>query len=317
MIRFLIILLFPFFTFGQSLVKEIEGFINNKEYTKAEKGLFNYNNTPSKDIRTIEVIGDAYAQKKQWEKAVFIFEYLIKVDAKNANYHYKYGEALGRYALMNNKIFALFTMNEVKREFLLAAKLDTTHINARWALVVFYTELPGIFGGSIRKALSYTEELQILSPIDGYLSKGYVYEYDNEIDLAEKNYKKAINVGGSITCFNKLISFYKSNNEPKMAISTIEEAYKKLQLNSLNYRIGEVSVEFEVELDKGKNGLIKYIENYSSADNYTVEWANLRLAQIYKLERDKRNALKWINKALELESNFEPALKEKALILNI
>ncbi len=317
MIKYLLILLFPFLTLGQSIVEEIEGLIKNKEYTKAERLLAIYNNTQPDGIRELEIIGDTYVQQKNWKDAVFVYAQLVKEDAKNANYHYKYGQALGRYALSNNKLLALFTMNEVKEEFLLAAKLDATHIDSRWALVVFYTELPVIIGGSIRKALAYAEELQIISPVDGYLAKGYVYEYDEEVGLAEENYKKAIEVGGSLTCFNKLISFYKKNDEPKKAISIIEEAYEKLQLNTLNYQLGEVSAAFNLELEKGKKGLINYIENFSSVDEYSIKWAYLRLSQIYKHKGDKVNALIWIDKVLVLYSDFEPALKEKTLILNM
>ncbi len=290
MIKYLLILLFPLIAFGQTQVQE---------------------------IKALEDLGNTYVQQNKWEEAVLIFEKLVEVDINNANYHYKYGEALGRNALSNNKIFALFMMNEVKEEFLIAAKLDSIHIDSRWALVVYYTELPGILGGSIRKALAYTDELQIISPVDGYLAKGYVYEYEEEVGLAEENYKKAIEVGGSITCFNKLITFYKENYEPKKAISIIEEAYMELHKDTLNYQLGEVSATFNIELYKGENSLKKYIDNLSSEDEYSIKWAYVRLAQIYKHKKDKVNALNWINKALKISPDFDPALKEKNLILNM
>lgn len=290
MIKYLLILLFPFFAFAQTQVEE---------------------------IKALEDLGNTYAQQNKWEEAVLIFEQLVQIETKNANYHYKYGEALGRNALNSNKLVAFFMMNDVKEEFLIAAKLDATHIDSRWALVVFYTEIPGILGGSIRKALSYTEELQLLSPVDGYLSKGYVYEYDDETKLAEENYKRAIEVGGSITCFNKLISFYKNNKEAQKAISTIEKAYNKLNINNLNYQIGEVSAVFNIDLKKGEEGLLKYIENFSSEDEVSIEWAYLRLAQIYKHQENKVNAIQLVNKALTIKPEFELALKEKNLILNM
>ncbi len=317
MIKYLLILLFPFFAFGQTVIEEIEGLINSKEYTKAETILTRYLNTYSSETRALELLGDTYALQNDWEEAVLIFEQLIQVETKNANYHYKYGQALGMKALSNNVFFALFMMNEVKEEFLLAANLDSTHIDSRWALVVYYTELPGIIGGSIKKALLYTEELHTISPVDGYLSKGYVYEYDNEDELAEENYKKAIEIGGSITCFNKLISFYEKNNEPKKAIFIIEEAYSNLKLNVLNYQLGEVSAVNNLDLEKGKNCLLKYIENFTSEKGIPIEWAYFRLAQIYKHQKDKVNALKWINKSLVIQSEFEPAIDEKKLIVTM
>ena len=290
MIKYLLILLFPIFAFGQSQGEE---------------------------IKALEELGNAYTKQNNWEEAALIYEKLVEVDIDNANYHYKYGEALGRSALNSNKIFAFFMMNDVKEEFLIAANLDTTHIDTRWALVIYYTEIPRILGGSIQKALSYTKELQLLSPVDGYLSKGYVYEYDDETKLAEENYKKAIEVGGSITCFNKLISFYKKENEAQKAISTIEEAYVILNINALNYQLGEVSAVFNLDLEKGEKSLKKYIEKFSSEDEFSLEWAYLRLAQIYKHKEDKLNSLQSIDKALTIQPEFELAHKEKKLILNM
>ena len=111
-------------------------------------------------------------------------------------------------ALSISKLKALGIIGDVKRSFLKAAELDPNHIDARWALVELYVSLPGIVGGSNSKALKYANELQKLSKVDGYLAKGYVYEYDDKPELAEKYYKLAIKVGGSVTCYEKLSNFY-------------------------------------------------------------------------------------------------------------
>ena len=92
----------------------------------------------------------------------------------------------------------------------------------RWAMVELYMQLPGIIGGSKKKSLKYANELENLSKVDGYLAKGYIYEYDNELKLAENYYKKAIIVGGSLTCYDKLTKLYEAENQPIKAIANIE-----------------------------------------------------------------------------------------------
>ncbi len=77
-----------------------------------------------------------------------------------------------------SKLSALTMIGDIKGAFLKAAKLDPKHIDTRWALVEFYVQLPGILGGSIKKSLKYADQLQQLSVVDGYLAKGYIYEYD-------------------------------------------------------------------------------------------------------------------------------------------
>jgi tetratricopeptide (TPR) repeat protein len=240
---------------------------------------------------------------------------LVEFNPNNANYQYKYGGALGMKALSVNKFEALSIIGDVKKAFLKSAELDPEHIDVRWALVELYIQLPGIIGGSKKKALKYAEEIQQLSIVDGYLSKGYVYEYDNEPDLAERYYKKAIEVGGSVNCFEKLTNLYNTENQPEKAIANMEQAYEKHNLNNLHYQIGKVSADYNIELNKGERCLKRYIENHSSKDGVPVEWAYFRLAQIEKNRGNKTKALNWIDKALAIREGFDQAKEEKEKIL--
>ena len=51
-----------------------------------------------------------------------------------------------------SKFAALGMLDDVENAFLTAAKLDSKHIESRWALVEFYLQIPGILGGSEKKA---------------------------------------------------------------------------------------------------------------------------------------------------------------------
>jgi hypothetical protein len=89
-------------------------------------------------------------------------------------------------------------------------------------------ELPGIVGGSEAKARKYSNELATLSPVDGYLSKGYISEYFKRYEDAEKNYLKAIEVGQSKTCYQKLADLYKNKmNSPEKAKQILDLYHKK------------------------------------------------------------------------------------------
>ena len=220
-------------------------------------------------------------------------------------------------ALEVNKFKALGIIGDVKYAFLKAAELDPTHIDVRWAMVELYMQLPGIIGGSKSKSLKYADELEQLSKVDGYLAKGYVYEYDKEPELAESYYKKAIKVGGSLTCYDKLTNLYESEKQPKKAIVNIEKAYEKHNKNHLHYQIGKVSADYNIQLDKGERCLKMYIENYSAKDGVPIEWAYYRLAQIHKHRKNKQEALNWIDKAIEIRSDFKQAKEEKEEILSL
>jgi len=315
--KFILTVFLPFLTFGQSLYNEVDEMFQNKQYSKAEVVLNTYLNDSPNDVKALELLGDTYALQEKWEEAIIVFKQLVEEDSSKANYHYKYGGVLGMKAINTNKITAFFLVDDIEEELKLAAKLDPKHIEVRWVLIDFFIQTPNLVGGSKTEALKYAEELEAISLVDGYLSKGYIYEYSEEPILAEKYYRMAIEIGGSITCYQKLTSFYENQDRPQEAISNIEKANEKLSRNSLNYQLGKVCANYNLELEKGVMCLLKFIDNYSVKDGVPLKWAYLKLAQIYKHKNDKRNALKWIDKSLANQSNFKSALEEKKLILEM
>jgi tetratricopeptide (TPR) repeat protein len=247
--------------------------------------------------------------------AISYYEALVQDEPSNANYHFKYGGAMGLKAMSISKIRAVAYIGDIKHELEQAAKLDPKHIEARWALVEFYIQLPGIFGGSENKAIDYATELGKISKVDGYLANGYIAEYTDRPKDAERYYKKAIEVGGSPHTYEKLSNLYEKNNQPKEAIVTNSEALKKHKRNQLNYQIGKISAQYNLEPEYGIECLSQYLANYSIKDGVPKDWAYYRLAQIYKNLGKKEIALTWINKALIDRTDFKEAQQEKSLIL--
>lgn len=312
--KFLLLLLFPIFVFGQSELNTIDSLIKEKQFIKAEKAVIDFLKNHPNNLKAVEFLGDALSYQKKWDDAIVQYKKLVKAQQNKANYHYKYGGALGMKALSVSKLKALSIIGDVKKAFLKAAELDKNHIETRWALVELYMQLPGLFGGSKSTSLKFANELEVLSQVDGYLAKGYIYEYDDEPELAEKYYKMAIDVGGSLNCFNKLTNLYENQKQPQKAIQNIEAAQKKHQRNALHYQIGKVAAEYNTQLEKGEQCLQTYITNYSAKDGVPLAWAYYRLAQIYKHKNNKEEALKWIDKAIINLPKIKVFQEEKANI---
>ena len=302
--------------FTQEKLDEIETLFEQKQFKKAETEITNFLKEHSDNNRAIELLGDAYGYQKKWDEAIIQYKKLVESKPNIANYHYKYGGVLGMKALQN-KFKALGFIGDVKNAFIKAAELDKNHIDTRWALVDLYMQLPGIFGGSKSKSLKYAQELENLSKVDGYLAKGYVYEYDDEPELAETYYKMAIHEGGSLTCFNKLTTLYETENKPQKAINNLEAAQDKHQRNALHYQIGKVAAEYNIELEKGEQCLQTYLKNYSPKDGVPKAWAHYRLAQINAHKNNKETALKHIDLAIAQLPKIKPFKLEKAKILNL
>ena len=235
----LLLLLFPMIVISQPTIQKIERLIEQQKLSEAEILAVDYNNHNPLDLSTIELLGDVYGHQKKWDEAIIQYKKLVDTEKLNANYQFKYGGVLGMKALTVNKFKALPIINQAKTAFLTAANLDSTHIEVRWALVKLYMQLPGIVGGSKRKSVIYAQELESLSKVDGLLAKAYINEYDKKPLVAEFYYQKAVEVGGSPHCYDKLISFYLSLDEFNKAILTIEDAYRKHRQNNLMYQLGE------------------------------------------------------------------------------
>ena len=127
----------------------------------------------------------------------------------------------------SNKFVALSMIGDVKSAFEKAISLNPKHIEARWALIELYLQLPGIVGGSERKANRYAEELYKISPVDGYLARGKIAEYFYRYKEAEKHYSSAFRIGKSSATYQKLADLYKNKlRQPEKALLLKKEFEK-------------------------------------------------------------------------------------------
>ncbi|MDC8005607.1 tetratricopeptide repeat protein [Aureisphaera galaxeae] len=288
-----------------------------EEYQKAKALFETYLENHPDHAKTREYLGDIASYAKDWDTAIDYYEGLVEEDDTNADYHFKYGGSMGMKALEISRIRALSYIGDIKRELEKAAKLDPNHIEARWALVEFYIQLPGIIGGSEKKAIRFANQLAKISPVDGHLAQGYIAEYSKRPEDAEKHYKDAITVGGSVHTYEKLSNLYETTDQPDKAIRTIETCLKVHDRNALRYQIGKIAAQYNLDAELGINCLQKYIENHSVSDGVPKDWAYFRLAQIYKNIGEKETALQWIDKALRDRPDFKEAKEERQVILGL
>lgn len=315
--RQLLFLLIPSVILGQTSFEDAVSLFDQQDFDQARVAFSEQLKKAPDNLKVIEYLGDIAGHAKDWDTALEHYKQLVETEPENANYNFKYGGVLAMKALEVNKFRALAYIGDIKNHLQLAAELDPNHIEARWALVELYMQLPGIIGGSEERSLSYARELSEISPVDGWLAKGYIAEYSDRPEQAEKYYKKAVEVGNSPHTYQKLTDHYEKYGKPKEAIETARTALKKHQRNSLNYQIGKISAQYNIDPNYGIESLHAYIENHSVRDGVPRDWAYYRLAQIYRNIGNKQLALNWINKALEERADFEQALTEREQILDM
>lgn len=220
-----VFLLFPILLCSQSFEKGEKLFVDGK-LDQAQPILENYLKSNPSNLKTIEYLGDISAYNKLWDKAVAYYKKLKTLKPNEANYYYKYGGALGMKASEVSKLKALGMIGEVRSSFEKAIALNSKHIEARWALIELNLKLPGIVGGSEAKAIKYSGELREISPVDGYLSHGHIDEYFDRYTSAEQQYKRAVLIGGSKVCYQKLADLYKNKMKQPDKANKVWEDYK-------------------------------------------------------------------------------------------
>ena len=290
-----------------------ETYFANKEYEKAEPYFETYYAANPADLKTIEYLGDIAAHKEDFDESLKYYKLLVDAVPKNANYHYKYGGVLGLKAFTVNRLKALTMLGDIKEHLGAAAALDAKHIDARWALIEFYIQIPRIVGGSEKKAQEYANQLLAISRVDGYLANGYVAEYSDRDEDAKRYFLQAVKVSEGVACYAPDMAH--NDAEGVIALNDIlAEHQKDITANRLHYQLGKVSAQYNLKLDEGITCLSHYISNHSRADGVPKRWAYLRLAQIYRQKGNKEAALKWVRLALKDKPNFDDALEEEERI---
>jgi tetratricopeptide (TPR) repeat protein len=200
----------PMMMWSQSNFSKAEKLFEAGKYDQAQPLFESFLKENPSHLNTLEYLGDIAGHGKSWDKAIVYYRKLKQLKPSEANYYFKYGGVLGMKARESNKFKALGMIGEVKESFEKAIELNPKHIEARWALVMIYIQLPGFVGGSESKAIKYSNELLKLSPVDGYLSRGQIEEHFKRYTAAEQQYKKAIDAGSTKLGGQMLANLYKN-----------------------------------------------------------------------------------------------------------
>ncbi|MBW2962236.1 tetratricopeptide repeat protein [Mesonia aestuariivivens] len=212
---------------AQDSFEKGEKFFKNKDWDLAKSEFQEVNYASTYYLKSQEYLGDIAAQQKKWDQALNFYKYLVEEDPDNANYNFKYGGALGMKALEISKMRATFYISDIKYYLKKAAQLDVKHIKTRWALVELYIKLPSLLGGSSAVAYNYAEQLQEINEVEGWLAKGFIAKEEGNYSLAEENFKKALKVETSLTCYKKLLELYLNHTKENLKAKRLLEEAKK------------------------------------------------------------------------------------------
>ena len=250
-------------------------------------------------LETLEILGDLYFSNGKWEQSLNFFKKLVNICPKNANYHFKFGGVLAILAREGSKLKALGYLNQAKKAFSSAETLDPNFIQLYWAQVELYTQLPTFLGGSYEKAWFYSNKIEALSKIDGYFSKAYIYQQNEDLENFEYFTNKGVDELFNLECYE-----------------TDEQITNNCFFNNnINYQIGIGFNLFKSNFRQALIFLKKYIQNYTIVDRYSLDIVYCIVSEIQLKSGDTKSAIMSLDSALNINPNYEKAKVMKKEIL--
>lgn len=189
---FLLISFFPFF--GLPPDAELPAAIEKYqfgEYEKAAESLSRQVRSDSDNALLRIWLGKSYLRLSRWDEAIREFERAVQIEPNYGPHHLWLGRALGRKAEHSLFFAALAPARRVLKEFEAAVRLAPDSPEARFDLLEFYLDAPGVLGGGKDKAMIQAKEIARINKRMGYTARSRVYQKDQKWDAALKELTQA------------------------------------------------------------------------------------------------------------------------------
>ena len=206
----------------------IQKLLNDQKFDEAKSDVQALLKKNDKDDAALHCMGRILETQDNSKDAIEWFEKAIRVNDKSSAHHLWLANSLGDQASHTSKLKLPFLARRVKSEFDRAAQLDPTSIDARHGLIEFYSQAPGVMGGSMDKAKEQAREIEKLSAWRGHYEMARLLEHDKDIAGAEKEFVAALAAAPDTNvAYNYLASFYRRQKRWNDAIPVYENLLKR------------------------------------------------------------------------------------------
>ncbi len=283
---------------AQNLEQGIKQFENN-EYDKALKTLKAIKSDHPNYEKALFFLGKTSFALDEYSDARDYFKKAIKIDGNVSQYHTWLGNSIGRMAQSAGKLKQGMLAPKIKNAYKRATELDPGDMDAQWGLMEFYSQAPGMLGGSWEKALEAAEAVYKIDPIEGHRAKATVYNRKEDYDLAEQEYVQMAKLDDRY--LYTLGLFYQGRQKFEHAFQAFEDSWTKTEDNYASlYQIGRNSALSGLKAERGIECLTIYLEEDRGENLPSHSAAKSRMAMIYEKQGN-------ITKAKSL---YEEALKD-------
>jgi tetratricopeptide (TPR) repeat protein len=272
--------------------------------------------TPNDDA-AYECLGEVLSTMDRKRDAAEQFEKAIKINDKVATHHLWLGSALADLADSTGKIKLPFLARRIKSEFERTVALDPASIDGRSALVDFYTQAPGVMGGSKEKAQEQIREIVKLNPLRGHFKQAQLYLREKKVAEAEKEYLAAEQAApDTSTVGYALGSFYQGQQRWSDAFAVYDRMEKRFPKEwQVRFQMGRTAALSGERLERGERELRALIAAPpADMPKNTLAGAHHRLGMILERQGKKEQARAEYQEALSINPANQDAKKSLAAI---
>lgn len=282
----LIIALLPLFTVAvlAGAMDEAASAVSKQNYREAIRLL---TGSGAKSLQEASLLGRAYFQIGQFEKAESAFERAVTLDPKSASARNWLGRAQGMRADQANPFSALGLARKARDSFEAAVKLDPKNLEAVSDLFAFYMSAPGFLGGGIEKARALAETVKPLDAAEYAALQGEIAEKEKDYAAAEKYYLASqAHAPKSVGRWIDLAKFYTRRGMTAKADSALAKA-KSTSPGAARLLFDEASllVRSERNLNLAGELLAKYRASARRDEDPSPFEVERLLAKLEKLEK--------------------------------
>jgi len=241
------------------------------------------------------------------------FEKAIKVNDKVSVHHLWLGNSIGEQAQHASKLKQPFMARRIKSEFEKAVELDPASIDGRHGLIQFYSQAPGVMGGSLDKAKDQAREIEKLNAMRGHVEMALLLENkDKDIAGAEREYTAAMTAApDSVFGYNNLASYYRRQKKYTESIAVYERLLKARPDNiTTHLNIGYNLALSGENLDRGEHEIKTWLADPpKDAPAVNTGFAHYVLGMIYERQSKKDAARAEYQSALTFNPKHTDAKK--------
>jgi tetratricopeptide (TPR) repeat protein len=266
--------------------------------------------TSNNDAAAHNLLSRAFYAVNNYDQAIKEGERAVALAPNNADYHLWLGRAYGRKAEHASWFSAASLAGKMRDQFERAVQLNGDDVDARTDLAEFYIEAPSIVGGGKDKAQVQAQALESRDAGTAHWIRARVAEKDKRYDVAEAEYKAAIQDSGDrADNWLSLASFYRRRDrfsEMEVAINKAVTSQKHAKDKSTFFDAATLLIKAGRQ-PKAAELLGRYLSSNNKVEDAPAFQAHYLLGQIYEKQGDRLAAAREYESALKLARDYKDA----------